>query len=209
MSTEETLVALVDIAPGIDIKLPSHHNRWMRVLAVGDLQGSEPPSLPATLTPCYGKERGDAWETLLYDLHYVARASQDRPLRGVDSEARHQAVENGERWYNALPAVQAEQVMRVATDAYSMAFVGSQGRVIDHERALRSALAAASTALSAHSPTYTPEARALFAAQQLDDGPLRAILAGMSGNQIRELIRSASTLDSIARRALLDGEHKE
>jgi len=67
----------------------------------------------------------------------------------TDPELRATAIKAGVDFYHQLSPALRGKVMSVAADAYSAAWEGSQHRVIDHQRALQAAVAAAAPLLIA------------------------------------------------------------
>lgn len=122
---------------------------------------------------------------------------------------RRAEIEAGERWYRVqVPPMLAESVMNAAKNSYSAASVGSPGRNIDHERALRSAVAAATYVLDSHRASLGVSdvvVAMLAAARDRDDKTLRALTETLNGSQLRALARDASTLAFIANRVVLEG----
>lgn len=67
----------------------------------------------------------------------------------TDPQVRAEAIQAGYDFYHQLPLGLGDRIMSAAANAYSVAFEGSQGRVLDHQRALQAAVAAAAPLLAA------------------------------------------------------------
>lgn len=67
----------------------------------------------------------------------------------TDPQVRAEAIQAGYDFYHQMPSGLRDRVMSAAANAYSAAFEGSQGRVLDHQRALQAAVAATAPLLAA------------------------------------------------------------